>query len=57
MLTKWSFYQTFITAMKIYAPNNRTLKIMKQNLTKLYKETVIVGDLKTTLQILGRTQL
>lgn len=38
MLAKWSFYQTFLTAMKIYLLNNRSLKVMKQNLTKLFKE-------------------
>lgn len=38
MLVKWSLYQTVITVMKIYVPNNKTLKVMKQNLTKLKKE-------------------
>lgn len=48
-------YQTYITILNVYVPNNIVLKYIKENLTELWEEkdkfTITVGDFHTPLSI------
>lgn len=51
MLIKKSIHLQYVTILNVYAPNNRTLKYMKQKLTILIGETEksmnLVGEVNT----------
>lgn len=51
-MIKWSIHQEGITFKNMYAPNTRVLKYIKQTLTELKKQTVIVGDFNTPCSII-----
>lgn len=56
IIIKGSVHQDNITILEVYAPNNRTLKYMKQNLIKMkeeiYKPTTVLRNLNTLFSVI-----
>lgn len=54
MIKSLAYHEDKITT-NIYASTNRTTKYIKQNLTELKEESIMVGDFNPLLSIIDRT--